>query len=134
MNRNEIYTEFEIWLNKVLEEAVIPEDTSAFNFNFYEESEEDCIYGIQIIASDQFDEDDDEWPCAEVWSSEEDIFYIDFSDEEKRDRETAYDIMKSLVCDYLENGIHRNLLTNTKAVGAGFVDGELELIYKSDKI
>ena len=131
MNKNEIYTEFEIWLNAVLEKAVIPEDTSAFNFNFYEESEEDSIYGIQIIASDQFDEDDDEWPCAEVWSSEEDIFYIDFSDEEKRDRDTAYDIMRSLISDYLKNGIHRNLLLNTKAVGAGFVDGELELIYKA---
>ncbi len=133
MDKKEIYSEFEIWLDELLDKAVIPEETSAFNFNFYEESEEDCIFGIQLIASDQFDEDDDEWPCAEAWSSEEDIFYIDFSDEEKHSRDDAYAVMKSLVCSYLDGGKHRGMLKSTKAVGAGFVDGELELVYRNGK-
>ena len=55
----EIYIEFEKWLSKLLENDM-PDNTAAYNFNIYEE--EDETYGVQLIASDEFSEDDDDSP------------------------------------------------------------------------
>lgn len=125
----EIYLEFAKWLDNLLENNDMPEDTAAFNFNLYEEG--DDTYGIQLIASDEFDEDDGgDWACSEVWSSEEDIFCIDSSDEEDKSWQQALKFISGLICDYLENGKYRSILLSRKAVGVGFVDGEIDLLYK----
>ena len=126
----EIYLEFEKWLDNLLENSDMPDNTEAFCFNLYEE--EDETYGVQLIASDEFSENDGgDWACSEVWSSEEDIFYIDHSDEENAGWERGLEFISGLICDYLERGTYRNILLDTKAVGAGFVDGELEILYKA---
>ena len=89
----EIYQEFEKWLNSLLENDM-PENTAAYNFNIYEEDDE--TYGVQLIASDEFSEEDDDWACSEIWSSEEDIFYIDHSDEKDADRERGLEFISVL--------------------------------------
>ena len=53
--QTEIYEEFSHWLDSLLENNDMPENTVAFNFNLYEESEEDSVCGIQLIAADRFD-------------------------------------------------------------------------------
>ncbi len=123
----EIYIEFEKWLSKLLENDM-PDNTAAYNFNIYEE--EDETYGVQLIASDEFSEDDDDWACSEIWSSEEEIFYIDHSDEKDADRERGLEFISQLISDYLEKGEKADKLKAVKAVGAGFVDGELKILYK----
>lgn len=124
----EIYLEFEKWLGNLLENNDMPENTEAFCFNIYEE--EDETYGVQLIASDEFDENDGgDWACSEIWSSEEDIFYIDHSDEENAGKERGLEFISGLICDYLERGSYRNILLGAKAVAAGFVDGDLEIIH-----
>ncbi len=135
MIQNEIYEQFEIWMNDLLEQNTMPEDTAAFCFNLYDESEDDGehIYGVQLIASDRFDSEDGDWPCDEVWSSGEDIFCIDTSDEKDTGWQRAQDLVGEMVKEYLENGTHRRILQNTKAVGIGFVDGELDLIWQAEK-
>ena len=87
----EIYIEFEKWLSKLLENDM-PDNTAAYNFNIYEEGDE--TYGVQLIASDEFSEDDDDWACSEIWSSEEEIFYIDHSDEKDADRERGLEFKR----------------------------------------
>lgn len=125
----EIYLEFEKWLSTLLEENDMPDNTAAFCFNIYEE--EDETYGVQLIASDEFDENDGgDWACSEVWSSEEDIFYIDHSDEENADYERGLQFVSGLIEDYLERGTYRDILLAAKGIGAGFVDGELRIIGK----
>ena len=125
----EIYLEFEKWLDSLLEENEMPENTAAFCFNIYEE--EDETYGVQLIASDEFDENDGgDWACSEVWSSEENLFYIDHSDEENADYERGLEFIGGLIEDYLDKGRYKKVLLSSKEVGAGFVDGELKLIYK----
>lgn len=124
----EIYIEFEKWLDNLLEANDMPENTAAFCFNIYEEEDEN--YGVQLIASDEFNEDDGgDWACSEVWSSEEDIFYIDHSDEENAGKERGLEFISGLICDYLERGNYRNMLLGAKAVAAGFVDGDLEVLH-----
>ncbi|MBR4022670.1 MAG: hypothetical protein IKI94_08805 [Ruminococcus sp.] len=122
-----MYIEFEKWLSKLLENDM-PDNTAAYNFNIYEE--EDETYGVQLIASDEFSEDDDDWACSEIWSSEEEIFYIDHSDEKDADRERGLEFISQLICDYLEKGEKADKLKAVKAVGAGFVDGDLKILYK----
>lgn len=125
----EIYLEFAKWLDNLLETNDMPENTAAFCFNLYDE--EDETYGIQLIASDEFDENDGgDWACSEIWSSEEDVFYIDHSDEENADWKRGLEFICGLINDYLGQGTYRNILMDAKAVAAGFVDGELELIYR----
>ncbi len=126
----EIYIEFEKWLDSLLGENKMPENTVAFCFNIYEE--EDETYGVQLIASDEFDENDGgDWACSEVWSSEENIFYIDHSDEENADYARGLEFIGSLIRKYLENGKYKNVLTKAKATAAGFVDGDIEILCKS---
>ncbi|MDE5621249.1 MAG: hypothetical protein K2O29_08375 [Ruminococcus sp.] len=131
-NHAEIYSEFADWLDNLLENNDMPENTQAFNFNLYEESEDEYIYGVQIIASDRFDADDGDWACYEIWSSEEDIFCVSTSDEDDKGWQQFLKFMTEIVCDYLENGKHKDILFNSKGIGIGFVDGEIDIIYKAE--
>ncbi|MDE5861248.1 MAG: hypothetical protein K2H28_03550 [Ruminococcus sp.] len=123
-NYEEIYHSFAEWLDNLLEKNDIPADTKAFNFNLYEE-EEDNVYSVQLIASDRFDPDDDEWACCEIWSSEEDLFFVDTSDEDDKSGETFKKFATDMISDY----IAQNDILNHKPVGIGFVDGDLNIIF-----
>ena len=48
----EIYHKFEEWLDSLLDNNDMPEDTAAYNFNLYDEAMEGIVYGIQIVACD----------------------------------------------------------------------------------
>lgn len=120
---NEIYTEFEKWLNSQLANEM-PADTKAFCFNLYEESAEDSVYSVQLVACNAFDKNDSDWACEEVWSSEEDIFGIELSDEHDKDWAAAQELIKSWVQEYMKNCD----ILSAKPVAIGFVDGELEMI------
>lgn len=126
----EIYEAFSEWLDTQLENDM-PENTKAYNFNLYEESIEDHIYGIQIVATDRFDENDDEWACDEVWTSGEDIFCIDTSDEDDTGSQFALELISGLVREYLDSGQYADKLKSSLAVGIGFVDGDLDILYKA---
>ena len=129
--QKEIYVEFESWLDSLLENNKMPAETAAFNFNLYEESTEDHVYSIQLIAADTFDSDDSDWACEEVWSSEENIFLVDTSDEQDTGWKYALQLITEMCSEYLENGKYKNVLCSTQAVGIGFVDGDIDIIYKA---
>ena len=121
---NEIYTEFENWLDSLFENNDMPDETLAFCFNLYEESSEDSVYSVQLVACDKFDKDDSDWACEECWSSEEDIFYIELSDEQDKDWKSAQELIKSWVQEYMKTCD----TLSAKPVAIGFIDGDLELI------
>jgi hypothetical protein len=123
----EIYSEFEKWLNNILAND-ISEKAVAFNFNIYDE--EDESYGVQLIASDTFTEDDDDWACSEVFSSEEDIFYIDHSDEKNADHKRGLEFVCGLVEQYLKDGQLSDKLKSVSAVGVGFIDGDITIAFR----
>ena len=125
-----IYEEFAHWLDDILENNDMPEETKAFCFNLYEESDEDHIYGVQLIAAGAFDPEDKEgeWACDEVWSCEENIFSVDTSDEEDTGWAHAQELIKEIAEEYLKNGSFSAVLSGAEAVAIGFVDGDLELI------
>lgn len=128
---NEIYEEFCHWLDNLLENNEMPEKTAAFCFNLYEESVEDSVYSTQLVACDKFDEGDPDWACEECWSSEEDVFCIELSDEAEKDRKAAQQIFTDMAVDYLTEGKYGKILSSKEAVGIGFVDGDIELLYRT---
>ncbi len=128
MIQPEVYNEFESWIDYLLETNTMPEDTRALCLNLYDDG--DNIYSLQIVAANRYSDTDSDWPCDEVWSSGEDIFSIDISDEENKDRQHAYDIFKEIVAEYLLEGKYSGLLTSYLVLAMGYVDGELEIIYK----
>ena len=38
-----------------------------------------------------------------------------------------------MISEYLENGKYGNILTAATAVGVGFVDGDIDIIYRNDE-
>ncbi|MDE6832820.1 MAG: hypothetical protein K2J39_01020 [Ruminococcus sp.] len=122
-NHEEIYQSFAEWLDSLLEKNDIPADTKAFNFNIYDE--EGDVYSVQLIASDRFDASDDEWACYEIWSSEEDLFFVDASDEDDKSGET----FEKFATDMISGYITQNDVLKRVPVGIGFVDGDLNIIY-----
>ncbi len=130
-NIMDIYGEFVSWLDNILENNEMPDETKAFCFNLYEESIEDYVYGVQLVACDKFDENDDDWACEECWSSEENIFCVELSDEAEKDWKAAQRLIAKWIEEYLESGKYSEILT-AKPVAAGFVDGDLELVYEAE--
>ncbi len=125
----DIYVEFVNWLDNILENNDMPDETVSFCFNLYEESVEDSVYAVQLVACEAFDEKDPDWACEECWSSEEDIFCVELSDESERDWKAAQNLIKGWAEEYLGNGKYADIL-NSKPVGIGFVDGDLEIIHR----
>ena len=123
----EIYEAFVNWLDNILENNDMPNETVSFCFNLYEESTEDSVYAVQLVACEIFDENNPDWACEECWSSEEDIFCVELSDEAEKDWKAAQKLITSWVEEYLGNGKYADILTS-KPVGIGFVDGDVEII------
>lgn len=120
------YEEFTEWLEKYLKS--FSKEIIAVNFNLYEG--ENNTYDIQLIGSDEFDESDSDWACSEIFSTEEDIFYIERTQEIAR-WEDGLEFITNLVKKYLEEGEYAYKLKGTKAVSIGFVDGDLKILYIS---
>lgn len=125
----DIYSEFVNWLDNILENNDMPDETVSFCFNLYEESVEDSVYAVQLVACEAFDENNPDWACEECWSSEEDIFCVELSDEAEKDWKAAQKLITGWVEEYLGNGKYADILTS-KPVGIGFVDGDVEIIRK----
>jgi hypothetical protein len=118
---------FSNWLNHILEQE-FPNGIKAFNFNLYEGGEN--TYDIQLIGSDEFDGDAPDWACTEYFTSGEDICYIKRTDEIEH-WEQGLSYITKLVERYLQEGDYANILKNVTAIGIGFVDGDIEILYRS---
>lgn len=116
------YDEFEKWVNEVLKNE-FPENTVAINFNLYEEAEKDK-YAIQITGTERFDEED--WACYESFSSGENLYVW----LEEGDWEKALESAVNNLNRYLEQGTNSAILLKYSGVGVGFVDGDIEIIYR----
>lgn len=127
-NFSKDYESFNRWINNVLINN--PQiNIQAFNFNLYEGS--NGTYDIQLVGTDQFDEDDPDTFCKESFSTKENICYISRAHDIKQ-WEDGLNYLKKIILKYLKEGKYSNLLKSKIAVGIGFVDGDIELIYKSN--
>lgn len=116
------YSDFSTWADSVFENE-FPNCTVAINFNLYEESEQDT-YSIQIIGTEKFDEDD--WACYETYTSGEDLYYWTEEGDWEKALETALENVKK----YLSESTYSEKIKKYQGVGIGFVDGDIEIIYR----
>lgn len=117
------YNNLSKWIDEVIEN--ITDEVIAVNFNLYEGDDES--YHIQIVGTDEFDDEDEDWVCEEVFSTEENIFMIDRTTEIEEWKDGQVYITK-MVRRYLEEGKYKDKLRELEGVGIGFVDGDIEIL------
>ena len=122
-----MYNEFEAWLDGALS-VELPEDIVAFNFNLYEDG--DNLWSIELIGASSFDAEDPDWACDEVFTNREEP--LSWSAE--TDWENVLETMTVYVEKYLEEGKYADMLKSYDAVGIGFVDGDITIVYVNDEI
>lgn len=127
MDKMKYVEEFKIWVEKYLID--LPENAAAINFNLYEGEE---AYSVQLIAADEFDEEDEDWACEEVFSTEDDLFVIPMT-EDIEDWEDALVYIKGLIEEYLKVSSYKSILKKLQVIGVGFVDGNVELLTLDDE-
>jgi len=74
------------------------------------------------------DDKEGEWACEEVWSSGENIFTVDTSDEDDTGWSHAQELFREMAEEYLRNGKYADVIKGAKGIAMGFVDGDLEII------
>lgn len=123
-----MYLKIEKWLNSILEQE-IPDNVIAFNFNLYENA--DFNWSIELVGTECFDLDDEDWTCNEV---------TDFGTRDNPlswHREATWDqILEEVVSaieEYLNTGMFASILKKYDGIGAGFVDGDIEILYTRGK-
>jgi shikimate kinase len=120
-----MYNKVSEWIDGVLS-AGVPDEAVAFCFNLYENDE--YYWSMELIGAGRFDPDDQDWACDEVtdFNSRESLFTFQAECEWDEALQTMIDILKK----YLNDGKYADLLKSREGVGVGFVDGDIEIIYK----
>ncbi len=117
-----MYDKFESWMDGILDRG-LPRGAKAIGFNVYEE--QDLHWSMQLIATSTFEEDED-WMCDEVFTTGENLF----SWQENANWERILEAAIRLVQAYLSKGKYAGLLKDYAGIGVGFVDGDVEIVYR----
>ncbi len=120
-------TKFEDWLEKAFE-FDIPVEVAAFSFNLFEGGSD--MFGIEIIGASEFDLKNEDWACEEIWEPSQRTLSIpiEYSGE---DWQRCLEVMRNLVVKFLStNKNSARKLKSRNGIGIGFVDGNLEIIWK----
>ena len=123
----EVYEEFCTWLDWALTSNGI-EQAAAFNFNIYEDGE--SIWSLELVGTSEFSTTDSDWACAELFATRSHPFKITYSGSWQE----VLALFKEYVGKYLESGAHCEVLKSKAGVGIGFVDGDLEILYKNASV
>ena len=119
-----LYDTIEKWLDDILQQS-IPDDVLALNFNLYDDG--DYSWSIELVGTDSFDIDDDDWRCDEVFDFGTRDNPLEWKEENAWDY--ILDEMIDIINRYLEEGQFADVLKQYKAVGIGFVDGDANTLY-----
>jgi len=110
---------FEAWVKPHLENG---KGHIAYNFNLYELDED--YFGAELVASVAYDPDDDDWACETVFSSGDELF--EYSSE---NWETALREFLAMASTMIEKEGISVFGNKVEFVTAGFIDGDLEVLY-----
>ena len=125
---------FDSWLDEILEKD-LPDNIVAVSFNLYTEADDIYGWAIEFVGTDRYDKDDEYggWACYEAYSDRDNMLYWKLPNH----RMGADDMWQTILQDaterilnYLSNGRNASKLKEYAAVGVGFVDGDLDVIYK----
>ena len=114
---------FFIWLDTILA-VELPSEIRAINFNLYEDVQNK--WSVELVGTSVFDESSEDWACCEVFTTRDHPYVI----EQKNDWQAIEEMFKDWVSDYLHSGKYTDKLKQFEAVGLGFVDGDLAILFK----
>ena len=110
------------WLDLILKNELNSE-IKAINFNLYEDT--DNKWSVELVGTFSFDKDNDDWACDEVFTTRDHPFVIEC----ESDWELVETFFVGLVNEYLSSGKYAGKLKEYQAIGIGFVDGDLHILY-----
>lgn len=113
------------WLDNALQQE-IPEEVAAFGFNLYED--EDDHWSVELVGTDRFDPEDEDWMCYEVtdFGTRDDCYTW----QEHTEWMEIQQKVVAVLTEYLEKGKYADVLKSKSGVGVGFVDGDIEILYQ----
>ena len=120
-NKND--KDFFEWLESLLKNEWNSE-IKAINFNLYEDT--DNKWSIELVGTFSFNKDNDDWACDEVFTTRDNPFVI----ERESDWKSMEIFFIGLVNEYLSFGKYARKLKEYQAIGIGFVDGDLHILYE----
>ena len=112
------------WIDNMLN-TDIPDNIVAFCFNLYEEG--DGNWSMELVGSDWFDLEDEDWACNEITDFESRKNLYEWEMDCGWEDALAY--MVNELTEYLANGKYSELLKSSTGVGVGFVDGNIEILH-----
>lgn len=123
-NNDSLAERFSNWIDA----AFVPQPPAriiAFNLNLY-----DSPFRVGLVGSARFDKDDQDWACEEDWVANDRFF--DFPEElGALPWSNRLSLVVALLTECLQSKTETgDILRNAQAVAVGFVDGDLELVYK----
>ena len=124
LKRNLKQADFSSWLDKHLS-CDLSDGIVAVNFNLYDG--ENQTYDVEFVGCGSFDENDEDWACDEVFTTRGDLFSITQADNTNWQYGLSSTI--ALVKNYLDEGKYADKLKSYKAVGVGFVGGNIKIVY-----
>lgn len=117
------YEQFADWMDGFLDHGM--SEVVALNFNLYEDGNDS--WSAEVVGTADFDEEDDDWACDAILN-----YATTLEWQESTDWETVWEKVRKLILMYLERGEHRDLMKEYEAVAVGFVDGDLEIVYRRE--
>lgn len=119
MNKK-LQEDFNSWLDKILNE--IDQIPIAWSFNLYEP------FSVELVGTKSYNRKDEDWASDEIYASRESHSSFAINSE-------SWDLALSLTIDlierYLASGNNKDKLIESYAVGCGFVDGGLKVLYEN---
>jgi hypothetical protein len=121
---------FEQWLEQIANQAS-SRSTVAYSFNLYEPAFEPGVrFGIELVGAGSFNPDNADWACDEVWEPKPRGINIPIEFSGTRWEECLARV-RNLLRGYVQQECRGSTWLKSKtAIGLGFVDGELELVWK----
>ena len=111
------------WLDLILKNELNSE-IKAINFNLYEDN--DNKWSIELVGTFSFDKDSEDWACDELFATRDTPFVIEC----ESDWKSMEMVFIGLVNEYLSFGKYADKLKAYPAIGIGFVDGDLHILYE----
>lgn len=118
---------FKAWLRSSTN-TVVPESVRAFSFNLCEMGDGSSPFGLELIGSSEFDIEDSDWACDEVWAATPRMLKIPLAFSSSS-WETCLAAVKGMVVMTIDGNSAGEVFRTREEIAVGFVDGDLDLVW-----
>lgn len=118
-------TKIEHWIKTINKETGCPTDVIALNFGLFESVNG---YGIYLIGSKSYDENDDDWACDIDFEPPNKYLMLTHDDVQNMDWKEIQHEVTNIISKYISDKRNNISLFQNKIITIGFDDGNLEKI------